>query len=216
MKTRSNVILEDERLLAYADGELDGNARVEMEQALAQNPEARQRLEAFRGSLKLLSTGLSDAPTAVIPPSGAIRRRGGAIAFRRRAGQVLAVAAAACLVLTGIWAGLTAPEAPPPSKPQVSVEDQMAALRACIDQLEARLAALTAAAATPVLLDAALAPVRTQGESTAAVMLTAAQHREGLLGDSAKTMDRYHEIVKAWPKTDAARTARARIAELSI
>lgn len=40
--------LTDERLGAYADGELDGPTRADVERALASNPEARRRLAAIR------------------------------------------------------------------------------------------------------------------------------------------------------------------------
>lgn len=55
------IPLDDEILMAYADGQLEAAERAEIEAALAENPEARETVQLFQDTRFTLS-GLYDAP----------------------------------------------------------------------------------------------------------------------------------------------------------
>jgi len=58
-------MIDDEKLMAYVDGELDAEARAEVEAAMAADPELRKRVEAHRRLRTLLSgayAGTTDEP----------------------------------------------------------------------------------------------------------------------------------------------------------
>jgi len=55
------IPLDDETLMAYADGQLEGARRAEVEVALAVNPEAWETVQMFRDTRCMMS-GLYDAP----------------------------------------------------------------------------------------------------------------------------------------------------------
>lgn len=59
--------LDDETLLAYADGELDPRRAAEVEVRLRDDPEARQRLERLRESARLARDAFRDTLEAPVP-----------------------------------------------------------------------------------------------------------------------------------------------------
>ncbi len=120
---RDDEILADERLSAYVDGELDADARAEVEALLRRSPEARVRLDRFLA----LDRSLRELAPAELPPGleASLRRRIDAepAARPRRAGPPrrlrrvalagFAAAAAAALALALLPRGQSRQEDPP-------------------------------------------------------------------------------------------------------
>lgn len=59
--------IDMETLGAYLDGELDEKSRLRVQKQLEQNPEARQRLEAYRRQDQMLRMAMGDSPSEPIP-----------------------------------------------------------------------------------------------------------------------------------------------------
>lgn len=102
----------DTELMAYADGELDSRAMLDIEQALGTDPQARAKVEMFRQTGSLLRAACAEGFYA----DGLAHLRVKPSTPRRASGR-LAVAAAACLVagLAGFGGGRLA-SAPGPAR----------------------------------------------------------------------------------------------------
>jgi hypothetical protein len=61
------MTISDERLMAYADGELDGAARAEVEAALARDPELARTVERHRALSARLRAGYADVLQEPVP-----------------------------------------------------------------------------------------------------------------------------------------------------
>ena len=62
------MTIEDERLMAYLDGELDGEARAEVEAALAEQPDLRRQLERQRALRDTLRAHFDPVAEESVPP----------------------------------------------------------------------------------------------------------------------------------------------------
>jgi anti-sigma factor RsiW len=61
------MALENWALHAYADGELDGSERADVERLLAQSPEARAELEAIKRQKQMIKSSFSDVADEPLP-----------------------------------------------------------------------------------------------------------------------------------------------------
>lgn len=122
--TQSMMAISDERLMAYADGELSGADRRELDQLLAQSAELRARLAAFAATGRQLST-LFDAAMQTPVPQRLIDAVLAAPAETERAdtanvvqldglrrvprtwssSRIMSLAAAACIAVVGVGIG---------------------------------------------------------------------------------------------------------------
>lgn len=115
--------LDDETLVAYADGQLDADAARAVEQALARDPQARETLQALRDSAARLRAALDAVAAAPIPlkavqtiDAGFAARRGDAGApaggARRRGGLPwpVAIAASILALMIGLGGGQLLPD----------------------------------------------------------------------------------------------------------
>jgi AcrR family transcriptional regulator len=61
------MMLSDEVLMAYADGQLDANERARLEQLIAQDPEANARLEVFQATGRDLASVFDEHMNSPLP-----------------------------------------------------------------------------------------------------------------------------------------------------
>ncbi len=121
-------MINDEKLMAYADGELDAEARAEVEAAMAADPALRERVEAHRRLRTLLSgayAGATDEPvperlSAMLKPKAEVVDLGAARARKAEAARPTRPvwrnwAAIAATFVVGILAGQMIDLAPAPS-----------------------------------------------------------------------------------------------------
>lgn len=97
--TKTN--LEDWALHAYADNEISGEQRDEIEQLLRGEPELARKVDAWRQQKSLLKQAYDGVLSEPLPPSLAATLRSGRAGFRVTASPWLAMAAAVLLVVMG-------------------------------------------------------------------------------------------------------------------
>lgn len=93
----------DPLLVAYVDGELDDNAALDIERAIAADPKLREDVEIFRTTAMLLRAACGERHYREAPATPRRPQRGRTRAVRITA---LAVAASVTLALAGFGAGL--------------------------------------------------------------------------------------------------------------
>jgi Ca-activated chloride channel family protein len=113
------TVPDDDRLTAYALGELDPEKAAAVEKALAESPDSQAALEDIRAAAALLTEALRDEATPTLRPeqraviTDAGRRAPRRLRAAHRGG--LAAAAAVAVAAVAAWVGLRdrAPELPP-------------------------------------------------------------------------------------------------------
>ncbi len=97
----TKTTLEDWALHAYADNEICGEQRDEIEQLLRTEPELAQKVDAWRQQKSLLKQAYDGVLAEPIPPALAATLRSGRPGSRVTASPWLAMAAAVLLVIMG-------------------------------------------------------------------------------------------------------------------
>jgi len=144
------MTIDDERLMAYLDGELDGEARAEVEAALAEQPDLRRQIERQRALRDTLRAHYDPVAEEQVPPrlrallEPEIVDLAAARARRNRPIWQTAAAIAASLVI-GVVVGRTLPSG---ADAPVGIEGGVLVARAELaEALDAQLASSQAAEA---------------------------------------------------------------------
>ncbi len=203
--------VDDEALFAYLDGELDLDAREELEERLRASDADRARLELFQRDMRFMRESLDlDTERAAAAPS--IERR---IARRtgRAHGMRTLAAAASLAVLAGAVFTLTRSTTPTlPANPALGEAVDTTYLHAAVAQLDYEITllhgrALRAQGVTiqPAFVTSQVPPA--YGDP-AAVLLESARYWASTGGDPALSRARYQEVLDYFPDSAAAAAAR--------